>query len=210
MKHLSLILNAVLLIAVGILYYLHFEPSAGGNGGSAHSASVSDFKIAFVNADTLLEKYEYIKASAEIMEAKKQKIESDYRKRAESLRGEFEAYQRNMNNMTIGQVRAVEEDLARKQQNLQLFEQSISQELMNDQARINKELYDRVTAFLKEYGKQKGLMVVLKFDPTSDLLYAYDSLDITNEVLEGLNAAYQKEKAEKEKAMKENAKNPKK
>lgn len=115
-----------------------------------------------------------------------------------------------MNNMTIGQVRAVEEDLARKQQNLQLFEQSISQELMNDQARINKELYDRVTAFLKEYGKQKGLMVVLKFDPTSDLLYAYDSLDITNEVLEGLNAAYQKEKAEKEKAMKENAKNPKK
>lgn len=74
MKHLSLILNAVLLIAVGILYYLHFEPSAGGNGGSAHSASVSDFKIAFVNADTLLEKYEYIKASAEIMEAKNKRL----------------------------------------------------------------------------------------------------------------------------------------
>lgn len=209
MKHLSVILNAVLLVAVGILYYLHFK-SSGNSAEQGGAAALPDVKIAFVNADTLLDKYEYIKASVEIMEAKKQKIESDYRKRAENLRGEFEAYQRNMNNMTIGQVRAVEEDLARKQQNLQLFEQSISQELMNDQARINKELYDRVTAFLKEYGRQKGLMVVLKFDPTSDLLYAYDSLDITNEVLEGLNAAYLKEKAEKEKAFKENAKSSKK
>lgn len=209
MKHLSLILHVVLLIAVIFLYYLHFKTSDSSIGGEG-SVALSDFKIAYVNADTLLEKYEYIKASAEIMEAKKQRIESDYRKRAESLRGEFEAYQRNMNNMTIGQVRAVEEDLARKQQNLQMFEQSISQELMNDQARINKELYDRVTAFLKDYGKQRGLLVVLKFDPTSDVLYAYDSLDITNEVLAGLNAAYQKEKAEKEKAIKENAKNPKK
>lgn len=210
MKNLSLILNAVLLIAVGVLYYLHFT-SSKSNAEQSNFASASDFKIAYVNADSLLDKYEYIKASVEIMEAKKQKIESDYRKRAESLRGEFEAYQRNMNNMTIGQVRAVEEDLARKQQNLQLFEQSISQELMNDQARINKELYDRVTAFLKDYGKQRGLMVVLKFDPSSDLLYAYDSLDITKEVLEGLNAAYLKEKAEKEKTFKENAaKSPKK
>jgi outer membrane protein len=159
-----------------------------------------------VNADSLLDNYAYIKSSVEIMEAKKQKIESDYRKRAESLKGEIEAYQRNVNNMTIGQMRAVEEDLARKQQNLQLFEQSISQELMNDQARINKELYDRVTAFLKDYGKQRGLMVVLKFDPTSDLLFAHDSLDITREVLKGLNEAYQKEKAEKEKTFKENQK----
>ncbi|GIV35733.1 MAG: membrane protein [Cyclobacteriaceae bacterium] len=206
MKNISLIINGVLAVALILLYYLHFS-SGRENSPEAAVASVSDFKIAYVNADTLLEHYEYIKTSVEIMEAKKQKIESDYRKRAESLKGEFEAYQRNMNNMTIGQVRAVEEDLARKQQNLQLFEQSISQELMNDQARINKELYDRVTAFLKEYGKQRGLMVVLKFDPSSDLLYAHDTLDITQDVLKGLNEAYLKEKAEKDKAFKKNQEN---
>ncbi len=206
MKNISLIINGLLAVALILLYYLHFS-SGRENSPEAAVASVSDFKIAYVNADTLLEHYEYIKASVEIMEAKKQKIESDYRKRAESLKGEFEAYQRNMNNMTIGQVRAVEEDLARKQQNLQLFEQSISQELMNDQARINKELYDRVTAFLKEYGKQRGLMVVLKFDPSSDLLYAHDTLDITQDVLKGLNEAYLKEKAEKDKAFKKNQEN---
>ncbi len=205
MKHLSVILNAVLAIAVVVLYYLHFSSSQQETSGG-ELPSASDFKIAYVHADSLLNNYEYIKASVEIMEAKKQKIESDYRKRAESLKGEFEAYQRNMNNMTIGQVRAVEEDLARKQQNLQLFEQSISQELMNDQARINKELYDRVTAYLKEYGKQKGLMVVLKFDQTSDLLFAHDSLDITRDVLNGLNEAYLKEKVEKEKTFKESQK----
>jgi outer membrane protein len=203
MKNISIILNAVLLIAVGVLYYLHFTSRNHGMVGTGDAVTVSDFKIAFINADSLVEQYEYLKASAEIMEAKKKRIEQDYRNRAENLQNEISAYQRNMNNMTIGQMRAVEEDLARKQQNLQLFEQNISQELMNDQARINRELYDRVTAFLKQYGKEKGIMVVLKFDPSSDVLYAYDSLDITKEVIGGLNKLYQQEKADKEKAARE-------
>jgi outer membrane protein len=88
----------------------------------------------------------------------------------------------------------VEEDLGKKQQNLQLYEQSITQELMNDQSKLNQELYQRITAFLKEYGKEHGLHVVFKYDTTSDILYGEDILDITEDVIAGLNAAYTTEK----------------
>src|SRR5690606_15228498 len=118
----------------------------------------------------------------------------DYINRAESLQKEIQAYQRNINNMTVGQVRAVEEDLGKKQQNLQLYEQSAAQELMNDQAKLNKELYDRITAFLSKYGKEKGLHMVLKWDTTSDVLYGVEALDITADVIAGLNAEYEAEK----------------
>jgi outer membrane protein len=195
MKNLSIVLNIVLLVAVGVLYYLHF---AGGNSSSsavtASGVPISELKIAYINSDTILEHYNYLKAKREILEAKSKRLEQDFRNRATSLQGEITAYQRNANNMTIGQVRAVEEDLGKKQQNLQLFEQTITQELMNDQNTLNKELYDRITSFLKNYSAGTGLQVVFKYDPTSDLLYGGEVLDITQDVLKGLNETYQKEK----------------
>jgi outer membrane protein len=109
------------------------------------------------------------------------------------LQNDINDYQRNVGNLTLSQARALEEDLNKKRQNLALYEQSLTQELMGEEAKLNKELYDRVTAYLKKYGQEKGLQLVLKFDPTSDLLFGGDSLDITNEVVIGLNDDYKKE-----------------
>ena len=122
-------------------------------------------------------------------------MELEYRNRAKGLQNEIAAYQRNVSNMTLGQVKAVEEDLGKKQQNLQMYQQSLSQQLMEEESKLNKELYDRVTAFLKKYAKEKGLQVVFKYDPTSDLLFAGDALDISQDVINGLNAEYQVEKS---------------
>jgi outer membrane protein len=194
MKNLLLVLNVVLLIAVGVLYYIHFLPKSSEESTGSTSFDIGELKVAYINSDSVMEKYEYLKARVEVLEAKKNKVEQDYINRAESLQKEIQAYQRNINNMTVGQVRAVEEDLGKKQQNLQLYEQSAAQELMNDQAKLNKELYDRITAFLSKYGKEKGLHMVLKWDTTSDVLYGVEALDITADVIAGLNAEYEAEK----------------
>ena len=197
MKNLSLILNAILLVAVGILFFLHFsgnKPATTGSDGAA-SAVPSDVRIAYINSDSVLQHYEYLKANRVTIEEKTKKIEQEYRNRAQGLQNEITAYQRNVTNMTLGQVKAVEEDLGKKQQNLQMYQQSISQQLMEEEAKLNKELYDRVTAYLKKYAKEKNLHVVLKYDPTSDLLFAGDALDVSQDVIKGLNAEYQVEKA---------------
>ncbi|MDH4091704.1 MAG: OmpH family outer membrane protein [Cyclobacteriaceae bacterium] len=194
MKNLSLILNAVLLVAVGVLFYLHFS---GGKPSDASSAGVNpgDLQIAYINSDSVLKNYDYLKVNRVQLEEKTKKMDQDYRNRAMGLQNEIAAYQRNVSSMTLGQVRATEEDLGKKQQNLQLFQQSLSQQLMDEEAKLNKELYDRITAFLKKYGSEKGLQIVLKFDPTSDVLFAGEALDISKDVIAGLNAAYQDEKS---------------
>jgi outer membrane protein len=192
MKNLSLILNAILLVAVGVLYYLHF--SAGKSSGTSEtSATPSDLKIAYINADTVLKYYDYLKTTQVKMDEKTKKMDQDYRNRAMGLQNEIAAYQRNVSSMTLGQVRATEEDLGKKQQNLQMYQQTLSQQLMDEQAKIQKELYDRITVFLKKYGTDKGLQIVLKFDPTSDLLFAGQPLDISQDVITGLNAEYKLE-----------------
>lgn len=200
MKNLSLGLNIVLLVAVGVLYYLHFSGKTS-NSASSSPVSVGDLSIAYINSDSVLKHYEFLKDNQVVIEAKTKKMDSDYRNRAQSLQNEITAYQRNVSNLTIGQARALEEDLAKKQQNLQMYQQSLSQELMGEESKLNRELYERITTFLKKYGQENGLQVVLKFDPTSDVLYGVEALDITNVVVKGLNDEYKTEK--------EGGKNPK-
>jgi outer membrane protein len=195
MKNLSLILNVVLLVAVAVLFYLHFAGPGEHKATEAAGASggVIDAKIAFINADSVLKNYEYLKAGKKQLEEKGQKLDQEYRNRAMGLQGEIQNYQRTVNNLTLSQAKALEEDLGRKQQNLKMYEQTLTQQLMEEEQKLNKELYDRVTAFLKSYGQEKGLDVVLKFDPTSDLLFAGEALDITSDVITGLNEAYKNE-----------------
>jgi outer membrane protein len=196
MKNLSLILNAVLLVAVGVLFFLHFSGNkkAGSSNDTTATAFTGDLKIAFINSDTVLEHYDFLKANRVVIEEKGKKIEQEYRNRAQGLQNEITAYQRNVSNMTLGQVKAVEEDLGKKQQNLQLYQQSIQQQLMEEESRLRKELYDRITAYLKKYASEKNLHVVLKFDPTSDVLFAGEAFDVSQDVIKGLNEDYKQEK----------------
>ena len=90
MKDLSLILNAVLLVAVGVLFYLHFsgsKPAVSGGGGTLTGAP-GELKIAYVNSDSILQNYDYLKANKVQLEEKTKKIEQEYRNRAQGLQNE--------------------------------------------------------------------------------------------------------------------------
>jgi outer membrane protein len=193
MKNLPLILNIVLLVAVGVLFFLHFSPKTA-QPSTGDSATPGDLKVAYIKSDTVLKYYEYLKVNKKQLEEKTQKLEQDFRNRAIGLQNEIAAYQRNVSSMTLGQVKATEEDLGKKQQNLQMYQQSLGQQLAEEEAKLNRELYDRITKYLKKYGVDKGLEVVLKYDPTSDVLFAVDALDISQDVIKGLNDEYTVEK----------------
>ncbi|NJN41183.1 MAG: OmpH family outer membrane protein [Flammeovirgaceae bacterium] len=192
MKNISLVLNGVLLVAVAILFYLHF--SANSSSGTSETDAVNlDLKIAYINSDSVLKYYDYFKVNREKLETKGKKMDQDFRNRAQTFQNELANYQRNAGNLTINQAKAVEEDLAKKQQNLRVYQESLQQELMNEESKMNQQLYEKITAFLKDYGKANGLQIVFKYDPTSDVLYGGESLDITQIVIEGLNQSYQNE-----------------
>ena len=82
MKNLSLILNAVLLIAVVVLFFLHFsgKKTATSPNDSTAAAFTGDLKIAFINSDSVLEQYDFLKANRAVIEEKNKKIEQEYRK----------------------------------------------------------------------------------------------------------------------------------
>lgn len=194
MKNASLILNVVLLVAVVVLFVLHFSgKSTGGSTYSGGSSTPSNLKVAYVNQDTVLKYYEYVKVNIAKLEAKEKQLDQALQARQQTLQREVQQYQAGANNLTRGQAIAIEEDLQKKGQNLQMFQQQASQEMMEEQARISEELHDKITTFLESYSKERGIEVILKLDRNSDVLYAGDSLDISRDVVAGLNEAWKVE-----------------
>ena len=194
MKNLSLVLNIILVVAVGVLFYLHFSGGKSEPVKEPGMLESAEYSVAYINADSVLKNYDFFKEMQERLQEKGQKLEDEYKNRAQGLQKEVNDYQRNVNSLTIGQAKAVEENLMKKQQNLRMYQESLSQELMKEESKINQELYEKITSFLNDYSKSNGFQMVVKYNQGSDVLYASDSMNITNAVISGLNDAYKKEK----------------
>jgi len=152
-------------------------------------------KIVFVNSDSLLTKYEYFKALKVKMEAKTKAAESDYAAKQQAFQREVQQYQAQQNTLPADQRAATEQRLQRKGQELQAYQQNAGAALQNESAKENEVLYNKVAEYLKGYAKTKGYKMVLTYSKgNSAILYADDSLDVTSDVITGLNEAYTKDK----------------
>lgn len=193
-NNISIGLNVVLLIAVVVLYVLHFSGDSDANEleGVADAAPV-DLSIAYVNSDSLLKNYDFFKELERQLIEKRDKLNVEYQNRAEGLQKEIANFQSTAGNMTISQARAVEEDLRKKQQNLMMYQEQLGQQLMQEEGKMNAELYDKVSEYLHDYGLTKDLQIVLTYTKGSGVLYANEGLDITDQILNGLNEAYDAE-----------------
>jgi outer membrane protein len=193
-KNISIILNVVLLIAVAYLYVAHFSnPSVeikASEPGDENAEAFQNVAIAYINSDSLLSNYDFMKKIEEQLSEKQLKFEKEYQNRAQGLQQEISDFQRTAANLTRAQGQALEESLMQKQQNLARYQESLTQQLRQEEAKLNEELYENVSAFLKDYGQKYNLQLVLTYSRGSGVLYANEGLDISNEVIKGLNEAY--------------------
>src|SRR5690606_8145834 len=152
-------------------------------------------KIVYVNSDSLLNNYEYFKEIKGKFENKSKKAEADLKNKGAAFQREVAAYQQGAQTMSADQRAQTEERLARKQQELQTYQQNAGSALANEEATENEKLYDKVAEYLKKHAKDKGYKMVLTYSKgNSAILFADESLDVTKDVIAGLNEAYKNEK----------------
>ena len=159
------------------------------------TAVAADASIVYVNSDSLLTKYEYFKELKSKMESKGKAAQSDMAAKTQAFQREVQQYQQQQNTLPADQRAATEQRLSRKQQELQAYEQNAGAALQSEQAKEQEVLYNKVAEYLKSYAKTKGYKMVLTYSKgNSAILFADESLDVTNAVIVGLNDAYAKDK----------------
>lgn len=209
----STYLNVLLVIAVGVLYYLHFSncnqncSSSKSDDSTAISKpivimpkDIKASKIVYVNVDVLNDKYDMLKDLSREMLGQQQRLESVYQGKAQKLQQDYAELQQKASQglLSENQSAAAQKDIMKRKEDLDKMEMQL-QALVEKTQKKNEEVRKTIIDYLSEYNKNSKYDYILTYTegPGATILLTNDSLNITNEVLEGLNAQYKSKKAKK-------------
>lgn len=194
MKRLNYLVNGLAALALIVL----FSQCAGKadnqtTNASAQAAGLSGMKIAYVEIDTLLAKYNYCVDLNEAMVKKSENVRLTLNQKAKDLDRQKQEFQTKVqNNAYLTQERAQQEynRIAKLEQDLQNLGNKLQAELMSENEKNSLQLRDSINAFLKEYNKTHGYSLIFSNTGFDNLLYADSTFNITKEIVDGLNARY--------------------
>jgi hypothetical protein len=113
--------------------------------------------------------------------------------KAKKLDADAKEFQRKLeNNGFATRERAEQEQmrLMKQQQELQALQQKLSDELASENQKNSLQLRDSINSFLKIYNQNKGYDLIISNTGFDNLLYANPAYNITQEIIDGLNARY--------------------
>ena len=197
MKNLSLILNAVLAIAVIVLFVKVFSNNPKSPSEKAFykndSLNAGLLLIAYINVDSLLLNYQFAKEANESLIKKQEDSRLSINTKARQLQTEMSEFQRKLEaNAFLSRERAEQEQsrLLKRQEDLRELDGQLSQQLMQVQQKMSEQLRDTINSFLKEYNKDQKYQLILSNTSSDNILYATEGLDITPEITDLLNKRY--------------------
>jgi len=180
-------LKTVLAAACVLVFAACNNKQAGTETAPANVKS-GDLKIAYVEIDSLMSQYQFCKDYTLLLTKKGENIRATLNQKAKTLDSDAQEFQRKLQNNAYTQERAEQENarLVKMQQDLQALQERLSNEFDAETAKYNNAMRDSITSFLKIYNQDKGYSLVLS-KAGDNMLLADPSLDITNDVVAGLN-----------------------
>jgi outer membrane protein len=207
----SLILNGVLAIAVVVLYVLHFNgsksavavvdgidtiqeavleldslPNLGSNNGA----------IAFIDFEQLTKKYQFYKDGISNLEKDFQKKEAEFMKKQQAYEESVGRYQQLAASLTPEVREKRERELMEEEQKLVELRDRLRKDLGDKEENFNKDFLNKIDGYLKVLSKEKNYSYVFTYVKGSPatIVYAKDTLNISDQVIYALNEQYKKKK----------------
>ncbi|MBT8260518.1 MAG: OmpH family outer membrane protein [Flavobacteriaceae bacterium] len=150
-------------------------------------------KIGFVDNVDLINGYQ---EKIDTEEQLKSKIES-FQKRTDSLR---QAFQLEINDAEIKARKMSQSAIQKLSKDLQDKEQVLSQRVQFEQNQIaqesrskNDSIVEKVKNFVKDYGEKNAYSYILGSNEAGSVMYGEETSDLTQTILDALNAEYKKE-----------------
>jgi outer membrane protein len=192
---LFLALNLVTLAGVIILFILYFTGSGSKintSEGALAKANKGAISVAFVNNDSILSHYELVKKMRADLEAKGKRLEGEVAAKQQAFEKDAAYFQEQVKKKAISDQSAQEiyGQLQQNQQQIYQLRDKYAAELQQSEMDMNVALIDSVMNFLKRYNDKYKFDYILGFTKGGNILYANDTLDVTNDVIKELNSAY--------------------
>lgn len=189
MKHLFALAIVAALVTTGC-------KNDKGDAASTAPTTATASRIVYVNTDTLLTNYDYYKDVVKEFENKRFAAENELQRRSKSFQNEVALFQRQVQagGMSQEQGQTKQQQLALKEQDIMMYRDNTSSALAEEQAGKTDELISNIQDYLKKYNEDDRYDMVIGYSKGGGVLYAKEEMDITAEVLKGLNEEYASKK----------------
>lgn len=170
------ILNISLLVICTVLCYFTFVAKDKG-------------KIAFVRSQTVLEKYHAMDEAKSVYEKKIQ----DWQEPLETLQKRYDEISSELKDTKEGEGKnKLIAEASRIEYSLGEQQKALEEKAKTENERLTRGVLDQVNSFIKEYAEKNGYQIVFGVTLSGNILYGNDAIDITSEIIDGLNKAYKK------------------
>jgi len=201
MKKLPVVLNVVLLVAVAVIYILHFTGGSktvkSDNDELNLPVEVTSHGIAYVNVDSVILNFDmYFDKRSQLMD-KQKSAENELTTKGQAYERGVLDYQNKATKGLITRATAaeMEQALMKQQQSLVDLRDKFSYELMEEEQVMNRQILEYVTSYLDLMKDEFNFQYILGKSFGGQILYSDTALDITKQVLDGVNKKYNSEKA---------------
>lgn len=162
-----------------------------------HKATRSD--LAYVELDSIILNFDmYYDLRDELM-VKQQNSEAELNTKGREYETGARDYEEKVRKGLVTRATAaqMEQDLLQQQQDLLNLRNELETKLMEEEQVMNRRILNYIYDYLEEFSASNNYDYILAKSFGSPVMYANDSLDITEVVLRGVNYKYSEEKNEK-------------
>jgi len=198
MKNLHLL--GALLLASALAFTGCGKNNPAGNVKSnglpkaGNAADSSNCPVAIVDIDSLAAKYQYCIEGQKQLAAKQQNYQKQLNAKGQALQNAMVNAQKKLQSggfTSEQQAQAEQTKLQNQQQQLQKFQEKIEKEMSQATNAYQETLRDSLRSFLKAYNADRRYKIILS-KSGDNVLYTDPSVDITADVVAGLNQRYNK------------------
>ena len=173
------------------------DPSAK----AAADSTVTAGAIVYFNLDRVIDEYDMANDLRSVAETKINSINQEVNRRGSKLEKDIKTFQDKINKglMTQSVAEVQSRKLQEQKNNFDQYAAQKQQEIIEEQQVMMNQIADAIKTYVDEFNAVKGYAMILTTQGEilpAPVVVADPSLDITDELLEGLNAAYVKSKSE--------------
>ena len=203
MKNTSLILSTISLVAVVVFGVLFLTKDGSSKADASQAGQVAEAAakgdIVYIDLDRILMEYDMANDLRSVVETKIQNIQAEINRRAQKLQNEVNSFQEKLDKGLM--TRSVAEVQSQKLQQQELefnnYAAQKDQEISEEQMVMMNQLGDAIQTFLTKYNEEKQYAMILTNSGGAPVIVADQALNITDDVLAGLNDEYIKTKNSK-------------
>jgi len=195
MKNVSVVLSTLSFVGVLILFGLYFGQNKKGikNDTATVAAPGGALKVAYVNIDSLEAHFEVLKNKNIEFKKKKEDMINELQRSYQQMQNDEMELQKKAqaNTLTKAEYDAAQKRLGQMQQSFETRKEAMNDQLMEEQEGFSNAIKKHLKEVLTNYNKDKHYDYIFSYTDIGTeraLLMANKQLDITDDVIKGMNS----------------------